>query len=73
VVGIASAIALVIIIALEFWAPFHHVWDVQVVGFVLNSGASLYAAKYGSRRWYILLGLNLLMILVWIAGAALSP
>jgi len=72
-VGIASAIALVVIVTLEFWAPFHHVWDVQVVGFALNCGASLYAARFGSRKWYILLGLNVLMILVWIAGATFGP
>jgi hypothetical protein len=73
IVGIASATALVILISLEFWAPFHHVWDVQMVGFVLNSGASFYAARCGSRRWFILLGLNLLMIVVWIAGVIFSP
>ena len=67
-VGVASVLVLVTLISLEFWAPFYHVWDVQFVGFVLNSGASLYAGRRGNRGWYVLLGLNVLLILLWIVA-----
>lgn len=70
IVGVLSSVALVVLLTLEFWIPFRHLWDVQVAGFLLNSAASLYAARRGNRWWYALAAVNLLAIVGWIVALA---
>jgi membrane protein implicated in regulation of membrane protease activity len=68
IAGFVSLIVLGALVSLEFWAPFYHVWDVQVVGFLLNSAVSFYAARRANRRWYALVAANLTAIIVWFVG-----
>ena len=69
-VGVVSCISLVIIVSLEFWIPFRHLWHVQMGGLLINSAASAYAARFGSWWWGVLLAMNLLVMVAWIIALA---
>ncbi len=64
VTGIVSAVVLPVLLSLEWWIRFNNLWTVEVVGLLFNSAMSFYAARRGNRRWYVLLALNLLAILL---------
>ena len=65
-IGSLSGAVLVAVCLLDpyHWLPMRNVWAAIIVGALLALTGSLYAARKGSRWWFVLTATSLLVILL---------